>query len=104
MQSHASTEREMHSSHVPEAVYQVLFRRQEQQSRRACGKLTLSLPAKRLLKLVKDPHTHGFVVEFENAEDRDYYVYTDPAHQEFVKFAGEVANGVKVVDYEPGKI
>jgi hypothetical protein len=44
------------------------------------------------------------VVEFESAEDRDYYVYKDPAHQEFVKFAGEVANSVKVVDYEPGKL
>ncbi|OAK98439.1 hypothetical protein IQ06DRAFT_379270 [Phaeosphaeriaceae sp. SRC1lsM3a] len=50
------------------------------------------------------PHTHGFVVEFENEEDRDYYVYKDPAHQEFVAFAGGVANGVKVVDYEPGKV
>jgi hypothetical protein len=57
-----------------------------------------------LLTIMKDPHTHGFVVEFDNAEDRDYYVYKDPAHQDFVKFAGGVANGVKVVDYEPGKI
>lgn len=44
------------------------------------------------------------MVEFESAEDRDYYVEKDPAHQEFIKFAGEVAAGVKVVDYEPGKI
>jgi hypothetical protein len=57
-----------------------------------------------LLMDFKDPHTHGFVVEFESAEDRDYYVYKDPAHQEFVKFAGEIANGVKVVDYEPGRM
>jgi hypothetical protein len=57
-----------------------------------------------LLMFSQDPYTHGFVVEFDNAEDRDYYVYKDPAHQEFVKFASEVANGVKVVDYEPGKI
>jgi hypothetical protein len=63
-----------------------------------------NLPPGLLLMLVKDPHTHGFVVEFENAEDRDYYVFKDPAHQEFIKFAGEVANGVKVVDYEPGKV
>ncbi|EUC39037.1 hypothetical protein COCVIDRAFT_35306 [Bipolaris victoriae FI3] len=48
--------------------------------------------------------THGFVVEFESEEDRDYYVYKDPAHQDFVKLAGEVANGVKVFDYEPGKL
>lgn len=54
--------------------------------------------------LEKSPYTHGFVVEFESPEDRDYYVYKDPAHQDFVKFAGGVANSVKVVDYEPGKI
>jgi len=48
--------------------------------------------------------THGFVVEFENEEDRDYYVHKDPAHQDFVKFAGEVASGAKVFDYEPGKM
>lgn len=52
----------------------------------------------------QSPYTHGFVVEFESPEDRDYYVYKDPAHQDFVKFAGGVANSVKVVDYEPGKI
>ena len=55
------------------------------------------------LHFTKGNSTHGFVVEFENEEDRDYYVYKDPAHQEFVKFVGEVANGVKVFDYEPGK-
>ncbi|OAL49896.1 dabb-domain-containing protein [Pyrenochaeta sp. DS3sAY3a] len=47
--------------------------------------------------------THGFVVEFASAEDRDYYVNKDPAHQDFIKFAGGIAQGVKVVDYEPGK-
>jgi hypothetical protein len=64
----------------------------------------LHAPPRFLLIFVQDPHTHGFVVEFENAEDRDYYVYKDPAHQDFVKFAGGVANSVKVVDYELGKI
>ncbi|KAF5564461.1 hypothetical protein FNAPI_2169 [Fusarium napiforme] len=28
--------------------------------------------------------THGFVATFESAEDRDYYVKTDPAHQAFI--------------------
>ncbi|KAK2478257.1 hypothetical protein H9L39_10745 [Fusarium oxysporum f. sp. albedinis] len=28
--------------------------------------------------------THGFVATFESAEDRDYYVKTDPAHQTFI--------------------
>jgi len=46
--------------------------------------------------------THGFVVYFENTEDRDYYVYKDPAHQEFVKSIGSVIQGVRVVDFEPG--
>ncbi|KAF2654088.1 hypothetical protein K491DRAFT_601522 [Lophiostoma macrostomum CBS 122681] len=47
--------------------------------------------------------THGFVVEFESAEDRDYYVKKDPAHQKFIKFVGPLVEQVKVVDYEPGK-
>lgn len=64
----------------------------------------VSIHIRRSLTFPQDPYTHGFVVEFENAEDRDYYVDKDPDHQEFVKFAGGVANGVKVVDYEPGKM
>ncbi|KAJ4989299.1 hypothetical protein SVAN01_05204 [Stagonosporopsis vannaccii] len=50
------------------------------------------------------PFTHGFVVEFESEEDRDYYVNEDPAHQDFVRFAGEHIQNVKVFDYEPGKL
>ncbi|KAJ4318626.1 hypothetical protein N0V94_004331 [Neodidymelliopsis sp. IMI 364377] len=50
------------------------------------------------------PFTHGFVVEFESEEDRDYYVSKDPAHQDFIKFAGELLQNVKVLDYEPGKL
>jgi hypothetical protein len=46
--------------------------------------------------------THGFVVEFENASDRDYYVQKDPAHQTFVKSLGDQVVDVRVVDYEPG--
>ncbi|KAK7183791.1 hypothetical protein DPSP01_004417 [Paraphaeosphaeria sporulosa] len=52
---------------------------------------------------VSDPYTHGFVVEFESAEDRDYYVDQDPAHTDFKSFAGPHLAGVKVVDFEPGK-
>ena len=47
---------------------------------------------------------HGFVVEFETEADRDYYVSEDPAHQDFIKFAGEILQNVKVIDYEPGKL
>lgn len=43
-------------------------------------------------------------MEFKSEEDRDYYVYKDPAHQDFVKLVGEVANGARVFDYEPGKM
>jgi len=45
--------------------------------------------------------THGFVVWFENEQDRDYYVREDPAHQEFVKSIGEVIQSVRVLDFEP---
>jgi hypothetical protein len=50
------------------------------------------------------PFTHGFVVEFNSEQDRDYYVNKDPAHQEFIKFAGELLQSVKVLDYESGKL
>ncbi|CBX93092.1 similar to stress responsive alpha-beta barrel domain-containing protein [Plenodomus lingam JN3] len=49
-----------------------------------------------------DGLTHGFVVEFESAEDRDYYTHRDPAHQAFVQFVGPLVQGVKVLDYTPG--
>ena len=46
--------------------------------------------------------THAFVVEFAKAEDRDYYVATDPAHDEFKKFVGGHLEKAQVVDYENG--
>jgi len=46
--------------------------------------------------------THGFVVEFTSTEDRDYYVKTDPAHQEFVKGLREVLEKPTVVDFIDG--
>jgi hypothetical protein len=46
--------------------------------------------------------THGFVVEFESAEDRDYYVSKDPTHVAFTKVAGEVLVKAIVVDFNPG--
>ncbi len=46
--------------------------------------------------------THGFVVEFASAEDRDYYVSKDPAHQAFVKKNGPRFDEVRVIDYEKG--
>lgn len=53
---------------------------------------------------LQGPFTHGFVVQFETEADRDYYVSEDPAHQDFIKFAGEILQNVKVIDYEPGKL
>lgn len=48
------------------------------------------------------PYTHAFVVEFESAQDRDYYVEKDPAHTDFKNFVGELLDHVQVVDFEPG--
>ncbi|KAF1830479.1 hypothetical protein BDW02DRAFT_642162 [Decorospora gaudefroyi] len=48
--------------------------------------------------------SHGFVVEFESVADRDYYVHEDAAHLAFVKDAGELIEGIKVLDYEVGKM
>ncbi|KAL7270381.1 hypothetical protein RUND412_006923 [Rhizina undulata] len=48
--------------------------------------------------------THSFVVEFDSAEHRDYYVRLDPAHKAFVALLGEVKlEGVQVLDFTPGE-
>ncbi|KAF2790057.1 dabb-domain-containing protein [Melanomma pulvis-pyrius CBS 109.77] len=46
--------------------------------------------------------THAFVVEFESAEDRDYYVNDDPAHEEFKKLVGPFIEKAQVVDFTNG--
>ncbi|KAL7931670.1 hypothetical protein V8C35DRAFT_309202 [Trichoderma chlorosporum] len=46
--------------------------------------------------------THAFVVEFASAEDRDYYVTTDPAHRDFVKTLGGIVDKGIVVDFSDG--
>ncbi|KAF4450969.1 stress responsive a b barrel domain containing [Fusarium albosuccineum] len=43
--------------------------------------------------------THGFVVEFSSADDRDYYVKTDPAHKAFSKSIRDLVEKVIVVDF-----
>lgn len=45
--------------------------------------------------------SHGFVVEFENEQDRKYYVEEDPAHLAFVKSLDGIMEQARVVDYEP---
>lgn len=47
--------------------------------------------------------THAFIVEFETAEDRDYYVNKDPVHDEFKKLAGKVLEKVQVIDFTDGE-
>ncbi|KAK3172934.1 hypothetical protein OEA41_006260 [Lepraria neglecta] len=44
--------------------------------------------------------THGFVVEFESIEDRDY-VTEDPVHQGFLKSIGDVVEKAQVIDFTP---
>ncbi|KAK0757032.1 hypothetical protein N5P37_010558 [Trichoderma harzianum] len=46
--------------------------------------------------------THGVVAEFATAEDRDYYITTDPVHQEFMKFIGGLLEKAVVVDFADG--
>jgi hypothetical protein len=46
--------------------------------------------------------THVFISEFENDEDRKYYLEKDPAHLAFVKSLDGVVNTVRVVDFTPG--
>jgi hypothetical protein len=41
-------------------------------------------------------------VEFDNEEDRKYYLEKDPAHLAFVKSVGAVVKKVQVVDFTPG--
>ncbi|KAK2795360.1 hypothetical protein FQN50_009751 [Emmonsiellopsis sp. PD_5] len=51
---------------------------------------------------LQDGITHAFVVEFENVEDRDYYVNKDPAHLDFVGGLGDVVQKVQVIDFTNG--
>jgi hypothetical protein len=50
----------------------------------------------------KNGITHAFVVEFENAQDRDYYIQQDPAHQAFVQSVGNMLEKAQIVDFTEG--
>ncbi|KAJ5656193.1 hypothetical protein N7507_008143 [Penicillium longicatenatum] len=50
----------------------------------------------------QDGITHAFVVEFDNAADRDYYVRDDPVHQTFVQSLDGLIEKVQVIDYTHG--
>ncbi len=41
-------------------------------------------------------------MEFENDEDRKYYLEKDPAHLAFVKSLDGIMQNVRIVDFEPG--
>lgn len=46
--------------------------------------------------------THVFVSEFENEEDRAYYIKKDPAHLAFIQSLGGVVAKAQAVDFTPG--
>ncbi|KAK4234244.1 hypothetical protein C8A03DRAFT_37984 [Achaetomium macrosporum] len=47
--------------------------------------------------------THGFVVEFDSVEDRDYYVSKDPSHLAFVASIDGLVEKAVVVDFIDGE-
>ncbi|KAH6839461.1 stress responsive A/B barrel domain-containing protein [Chaetomium sp. MPI-CAGE-AT-0009] len=47
--------------------------------------------------------THAFVIQFANADDRDYYVERDPAHQAFKQEIESLVEKTTVLDYTNGK-
>ncbi|CAI4220078.1 unnamed protein product [Parascedosporium putredinis] len=52
---------------------------------------------------LQDGLTHGFVVEFASASDRDYYVSDDPAHRAFVQSIDGLVEKAVVVDFQDGE-
>ncbi|KAB5536200.1 stress responsive A/B barrel domain protein [Coniochaeta sp. 2T2.1] len=46
--------------------------------------------------------THVFLSEFENEEDRTYYLKQDPAHLAFVKSLPDVVEKAQAVDFTHG--
>ncbi|GAW17517.1 hypothetical protein ANO14919_069750 [Xylariales sp. No.14919] len=46
--------------------------------------------------------THGYICEFDNEEDRTYYLEADPAHIEWVQYVKPFIADAMVVDFVPG--
>ncbi len=46
--------------------------------------------------------THAFIVEFENAKDRNYYVQKNSTHQAFVQSVRDILEKAQVVDFIGG--
>ena len=53
-------------------------------------------------QIAKNGVTHGFVAEFASAQDRDYYVNTDPTHRAFVNSIDGLVEKAIVVDFIDG--
>ncbi|KAK0726129.1 hypothetical protein B0H67DRAFT_572382 [Lasiosphaeris hirsuta] len=47
--------------------------------------------------------THGFVVEFDSVEDRNYYVTQDPTYSAFVKSIENLVEKTIIVDFTDGE-
>ncbi|KAI1187683.1 hypothetical protein F5B17DRAFT_398859 [Nemania serpens] len=46
--------------------------------------------------------THGYICEFDNEEDRTYYLEADPAHIEWVQYVKPFIADALVVDFVNG--
>lgn len=46
--------------------------------------------------------THAFILEFENDQDRDYYLNKDPYHKEFVARLQGLIDKITIVDFSSG--
>jgi len=98
------------TSYDEHAVCQDSGRRQREQPRGHICKQHEALQASRLESSRVDTNqeflqggiTHAFVVEFDNEEDRKYYLEKDPAHLAFVKSIGAVVKKAQVVDFTSG--
>ena len=52
------------------------------------------------LTCIQGGFTHAFVLEIENSEDRDYFVFEDAVHLKFVAESKEVVARVHIVDFD----
>ncbi|KAI2471072.1 dabb-domain-containing protein [Annulohypoxylon bovei var. microspora] len=50
----------------------------------------------------QDGMTHAFILQFENEEDRKYFLEKDPTHLEFSAGMRDTVEKVQVIDFTPG--
>jgi hypothetical protein len=50
----------------------------------------------------KNGFTHAFISEFENEEDRKYYLEKDPEHLAVIDSVADIEERVQVIDFVPG--